>query len=223
VTDGGLALCIAGQTLVLRPERAVFWLEARTLIVADTHFGKSGLLGRSGMAVPAGTDASDQARLCRLADGLGAARLIVLGDFVHGPLDPDSGDARDLARWVGALGIHLHVVAGNHDRRARLRLPPMQWCDEFLDDGPFRFRHDADSDDTASTVFTLSGHLHPMVRLAGLRKRTARVPIFWQRRHGLVLPSFGTFTGGFAVTAAAEDRVYAAGPERVVAFRAPGA
>jgi metallophosphoesterase superfamily enzyme len=42
--------------------------------------------------------------------------------------------------------------------------------------------------------------------------------VFWQRSDALVLPSFGFFTGGADIVPAPGDRVYAVGPERVVAL-----
>jgi len=40
--------------------------------------------------------------------------------------------------------------------------------------------------------------------------------VFWQRRDYLVLPSFGSMTGGAQIEVELGDRLYAAGPERVV-------
>jgi metallophosphoesterase superfamily enzyme len=42
------------------------------------------------------------------------------------------------------------------------------------------------------------------------------VPVFWKRPDVLVMPSFGSFTGGASIRPAETDALYAAGPERVV-------
>lgn len=219
--NGGLSLTIAGETLVLHPERAVLWPARRTVIVADTHFGKSGLFRHHGFAVPAGSDEHDRRRLSDLVQQSQASRLLILGDFLHAPLDADGRDARDLTLWSESLSAtEICVIAGNHDRGARRRwLAPVTWLEGDLLDPPFRFLHDAGPDALeARPEFTLSGHIHPVVRLGGLRKRAPRVPIFWLRRHGLVLPSFGVFTGGYVVTPAAGESVFAVGSESVVQF-----
>lgn len=215
------AVTIGGEDLWLHPERAVIWPARRTVIVADTHFGKSALFGQHGVAVPAGSDQRDRERLSELVRAAQACRLLVLGDFVHAPLAADSRDAQDLASWIDGMSkTEVRVIAGNHDRGMRRgwRMPG-NWQDQDLHEPPFCFTHDAGRASRRDTLYTLSGHIHPVVRLTGMRKLGARVPIFWQRPSGLVLPSFGMFTGGYVVRPAADDRVFAVGSERVVRFR----
>jgi metallophosphoesterase superfamily enzyme len=47
-------------------------------------------------------------------------------------------------------------------------------------------------------IVALSKHRH-LTRLGSRRALGLRVPEIWHRVSGLVLPSFGAFTGGFAV------------------------
>jgi DNA ligase-associated metallophosphoesterase len=223
MSAGTLPLLIHGEELLLHPDRAVIWPRRRSVIVADTHFGKSGHFGRHGIAVPAGAEAADRERLNRLIVEASAQRLIILGDFLHAPLIEDSSDARDLRTWAEHLArnVELHVVAGNHDRgTAATRPGPLRWWESLWDDPPFRFLHDAERATTlpSDILFTLSGHVHPVFRLRGRLKKSLRVPVFWQRAGGLVLPSFGLFTGGFAVRPTDDERVYATGSARVVAL-----
>jgi metallophosphoesterase superfamily enzyme len=53
--------------------------------------------------------------------------------------------------------------------------------------------------------------VHPVLRLRGRGRMGAgpAVPCFWVGRRVLVLPGFGTFTGGAAVRPVGGDRVYA--------------
>jgi DNA ligase-associated metallophosphoesterase len=231
MNDECAVITVHGETLWLHPGRAVMWPARRTLIVADTHFGKSAVFGRHGVAVPAGTDGDDRERLRRLVAHTGAARLIILGDFLHAPLVAGSADARDLVAWAADLrDCEICVIAGNHDRGVvggtggtdaawPIRAMPWRWHERELIEPPFRFTHDAERGIEDARLFSLSGHIHPVARLAGLRKRMPRVPIFWLRPSGLVLPSFGAFTGGYLVRPAAGDQVFAVGPERVVRLR----
>ena len=222
--SAGLPVEIRGETLLLHPMRAVVWPRRDTVIVADTHFGKSGFFRRHGIATPAGSDEADRQRLNDLVSETGAARLIVLGDFLHAPFEPLDRDAQDLAAWIEALRpVEVVVVAGNHDRGAGgLSSSRLRWYDDELVEPPFRLIHDADrSAEGGADLFTLSGHIHPVARLSGLPKRSPRVPIFWQRSAGLVLPSFGLFTGGHVVRPLDGDRVFAVGPQRVVRFCQP--
>jgi DNA ligase-associated metallophosphoesterase len=223
-----IAVAIHGETLWLHPQRAVVWPARRTLIVADTHFGKSALFGRHGVAVPAGSDGEDRRRLNRLLQETGAVRLLILGDFLHAPLDDDSRELSELAAWAeGLCTTEIRVIAGNHDRGAagdpaatlRWQAHGIAWQEEDLREPPFRFTHDADRGPHDPALYALSGHIHPVVRLAGLRKQAPRVPIFWRRSSGLVLPSFGAFTGGYVVRPAPADQIFAVGSQAVVRFR----
>ncbi len=214
-------LQVLGETLLLHPERAVIWQSHRTIIVADTHFGKSAIFGQHGVATPAGSDEQDRQRLTRLVIESGVHRLIVLGDFVHSPLALDSQDARDLERWSFSLRpVVVQVIVGNHDRGMAIACcPSVQWFEGDQIELPFRFTHDAaKAARDGKKLFTLSGHIHPVVKLKGMRKAGLRVPVFWKHSGGLILPSFGVFTGGHIVTPASGDQIFAISPDRVVPF-----
>jgi DNA ligase-associated metallophosphoesterase len=221
MSEGTVSLAVKGETLLLHPQRAVLWPRCRTIIVADTHFGKSSFFARHGIAVPAGSDESDRQRLTHLIESTDARRLIILGDFLHAPLSPHSADSADLQCWAEQLAsfLEIHVVAGNHDiGPPQPRLPAVHWWDTDWVDPPFRFIHDAQRAPSATVAapFTLSGHVHPVVRLRELGKSALRVPVFWQKAVGLILPSFGLFTGGYAVVPGEGERMFAVGSSGVV-------
>lgn len=108
-------------------------------------------------------------------------------------------------------------MAGNHDQQAS-RVPPLHWWDSEFVDPPFCFIHDAKHARLtgADSLFTVSGHIHPVIRLSSMRKSAMRVPVFWQQATGLILPSFGLFTGGFAITPGEADRLFGVGPGGIV-------
>jgi DNA ligase-associated metallophosphoesterase len=219
MSNGTMSLTVRGEELLLHPQRAVVWPRRRTVIVADTHFGKSSFFSRNGIAVPVGTDEADRDRLTRLVRETSAERLIILGDFLHAPIDADSQEALELAAWANALApAQIEVVAGNHDRDAPERWAScISWRAGLWPERPFLFVHDAaDVDEAGLDLFTLSGHIHPVLRLPGARNGRMRVPAFWHRATGLVLPAFGQFTGGFPVRIATTDQVFAVGPSAVV-------
>ena len=78
-----LALTLAGETVWLHGDRALFYPGESALLVADTHFGKGAFLRRQGLALPGGQSAADLDRLSALIERFRPARLIVLGDFFH--------------------------------------------------------------------------------------------------------------------------------------------
>ena len=213
---GAAAVDVAGERLTLHPERAVHWPARRTLLVADLHLGKEHAFGRRGIAIPAGPSEAGLARLARLIAATGVERLAVLGDLMHdAPDGPES--------WLGALSgvldthrsLAVEVCAGNHDRpEAHAALDArLTWLAEPVVDGPFVLRHHP-RDDPRGHV--LAGHLHPVHRVGRARGAGLRLPAFWLRPGHAVLPAFGEFTGGLAVRPERGDRLWVAGPERVV-------
>lgn len=215
---GALLRKIADEQLALLPERALYWPARRLLVVADTHFGKGSIFARHGIAVPGGPDSLDQQRISQLLQHTGAARLLILGDFLHGELQHDSPAARQLEGWLAALHpVTVELVTGNHDRTAaRGWQAPMSWQGDQLAEGPFCFTHDASQVRGTGGRFRIGGHVHPVVAIGGLRKRRVRVPVFWERTDSLVLPSFGLFTGGYRIKRSDGGSVFAAGPEDVL-------
>ena len=74
---------IAGEQLVLLPERAAYWRRVQTLLVADPHFGKAAAFRAAGVPVPRGTTTGSLARLDAALARTGATRIVFLGDFLH--------------------------------------------------------------------------------------------------------------------------------------------
>jgi DNA ligase-associated metallophosphoesterase len=215
---GLVTLWIHDEEVMLHPRRALLWPRRRTVIVADTHFGKSGFFGRHGVPVPAGSDDEDRLALTQLVRESNAERLIILGDFLHAPLTADGFEAQELESWSRSLGcVRILVVAGNHDRGAARPWNSIEWRDGELSEPPFRFVHEASEERGRRNAadFSISGHIHPVMKLGLLRRPGLRVPVFWQRPGGLVLPSFGAFTGGFAIRPAWGEHLFAVGPTAV--------
>lgn len=211
-----LAINLLGQTLVLMPEHALFWMDARTLLVADTHWGKAATFRAAGFAVPGGTTAEGLNRLDHAIDRTGAGRIIFLGDFLHAREGRVPGTMDALAQWRHTRpALDLILVRGNHDKRAgdpgeELGIvcanPPVS-------DGPFSFAHFPGG---RPGTYVMSGHLHPAIRLSGRGLQRARLPCFWVRADHIVLPAFGDFTGKADVKPDAGDRLFAIGGGAVV-------
>src|SRR5690349_2361179 len=76
-------ILLQGASLVLLPERAVWWPDRKTLVVADVHWGKSAHFRKHGIPMPGGTQDRDSLRLARLIREYGAERLVIAGDLFH--------------------------------------------------------------------------------------------------------------------------------------------
>ena len=212
---------VVGNILQLHTGRAIVWPERSTLLIADLHLGKEHTFARQGVPIPAGPSQQSLDRLTTLIASTRPERLIVLGDLMHAiPHRHES--------WLGALsrfldqhqGLDVQVCAGNHDRtdgqnRVDARV---QWHSEPIVEGPFVLQHHPGSDERG---YVLSGPVHPVMRIARRRGKPLRAPAFWFRQRHAVLPAFGSFTGGHAITPSSGDRVWVSGPSRVIRVPAP--
>jgi uncharacterized protein len=193
------------QHLQLSVERAVFWRDQRLLFLADAHFGKALTFRRAGLAVPSGQTQADADRLKRLLRQFAPSTLLILGDLMHAAPKPDDP-------WISALQalraqfdqVEFAVIAGNHDRHPARVLPDWHWFEDPLEIGPFRFCHEPES---KAGVYTFAGHVHPCVRVP-LPTASLRLPAFCFAQDMALLPSFGSFTGGFTVQGADYQRVF---------------
>ena len=66
MSDGDLNINLLGESMVLLPERAMYWPARETLFIADPHWGKAATFRSYGIPVPAGTTDEGIARLDRL-------------------------------------------------------------------------------------------------------------------------------------------------------------
>jgi DNA ligase-associated metallophosphoesterase len=200
---------IAGERLLLHPQRALIWNARRTLLIADLHLGKSAVLRRAGIAAPEGSTAEDLQRLEALVARYAIERVVVLGDFVHAATDASAHHLAAFASWrAERAALQFIVVAGNHDRRAAGRelAQTVVWVAGEMLDPPFVLRHHPGA---SPAGYVLCGHVHPVLTLRASRRERVRAPIFWRRSDHMVLPSFGAFTGGAEVQRAAGDEAYA--------------
>jgi uncharacterized protein len=208
---------VAGQTLRVLPEWALLWEEEATLLLADTHWGKAATFRAAGLGVPRGTTGAGLARLQRALARGSIRRIVFLGDFLHAREGRAPGTLRALLEWRSAApGLDLLLVRGNHDRGAGDPPPELGivCVDPPYSAGAFTLAHHPSS--TAGPGYQLAGHLHPALRLVGRARQRMRLPCFWFRPYGAVLPAFGDFTGSAIVQPEPGDRVFVIAGEGVM-------
>ena len=223
VRAGGedLTVEIAGEQLVLLPERAVHWPRREMLLVADSHFGKAAAFRAAGIPVPRGGTAEALGRLDAALARTAARRIVLLGDFLHAKEGRAPDTLRTLALWRATHADRdVWLVRGNHDRHAGDPPPELgiSCADQPLFDPPFVLAHHPRPSDVG---YVLAGHLHPGVRLAGPGRQHARLACFWFGARVGVLPAFGDFTGLADVTPATTDRVFVVSENHVVTVTQP--
>lgn len=179
---------LSGETLHALPSGALYWPAQRLLCVSDLHFGKSERLARRGGALlpPYETRATLE-KLEADIDRTTPTRVVCLGDSFDDLAAADGLEEAARLRLVRLMaGRDWTWIEGNHDagpvdiggtHRATLTL------------GPLTFRHIADPAESAE----ISGHYHPKTRLKGSSR-----PCFLLDAARLILPAYGTYTGGLA-------------------------
>ncbi|MEW7849267.1 ligase-associated DNA damage response endonuclease PdeM [Massilia aurea] len=198
---------VAGETLWLLPEKAVFWPAERMLIVADIHFGKAAAFRALGVPVPRGTTSENLAGLDALVAQHDARQVVFLGDFLHARAAHASSTQLAMLAWRRRHpDLALTLVRGNHDLHAGdpAAALEMELVDEPHAIGPFAFCHHPGVD---APGYGLAGHVHPVYVLA-TRFDALRLPCFVVGTQGLILPSFGSFTGGHPVKPGPGDHIY---------------
>ena len=214
-TNGVLAIEHCGETLWLLADRAVYWPAQRALLVADVHIGKAASYRALHQPVPRGTTTVTLARLDSLIAAFACDRLIVLGDFLHARTGRAPATLATLLAWRKRhRELDIHLIRGNHDRHAGD--PPAELLIDVVDEpwmvGPFALQHEPTPHPTHPVI---AGHVHPVFTLRGKARQRLRLPCFVVDGKVSLLPAFGEFTGGWAVTPEPGARLFVTGAQTV--------
>lgn len=208
---------LLGQSLILLPQKAIYWQQEKALIVADVHLGKVGHFRKAGIAVPLNMEQHELAVLSDLVHDYQPEKLILLGDFFHSDINADWDW---MVLWRSQFPqLDIMLIKGNHDiiddvhyHRLNIRLH------QALPIGPFLMLHHpktaAELQQTEGYVFC--GHIHPGIRLAGRARQQITLPCFAFGQQQAVLPSFGRFTGRVAIRSAKDDNIFAIAGDKVL-------
>lgn len=182
----------AGHDFVALRDRAVYWPAHRALLVADLHLEKGSWLASYGQMLPPWDSHATLTRLSALIDQTGAANLWALGDSFHDMAGPGRlpRDSQALLDTI-ARRVELCWIEGNHDAGADL---PGRVCDALVIDD-IVLRHESDAQEERSEI---SGHFHPKVTVKAGPRSVSR-PCIAMTRTRLVLPAFGSYTGGLRI------------------------
>ncbi len=205
---------VAGETLLLLAQKALYWPRRKMLVVADIHFGKAASFRALGVPVPRGTTTQNLDALDALMALYPVAHIMFLGDFLHARAAHAGATQAAMRLWRGRHPeLALTLVRGNHDRHAGDPAAALgiEMVDEPYALAPFAFCHHPD---IVSAGYALAGHIHPNYLLA-TRFDALRLPCFVVGSGRMILPSFGAFTGGFLITPQADDAIYVSSAEHV--------
>lgn len=200
----------ANREMRLVQGRALFWPRESALLVADLHLEKASFFAARGQMLPPYDSRETLERIALALRETAARRVYCLGDNFH----DSKGAARLEAHAAGMLAALVRVVewvwiTGNHDHD--LADPLGGTLVDELELGGLALRHRARQ---GVTEPELSGHFHPKLVVHARGRRIAR-PCAVRSENRMILPAFGTLTGG--MDAAAPEILSALQPAREIA------
>jgi hypothetical protein len=187
-------LSVAGRAFRADASGALYWPAEDALIVSDLHLEKGSYYAARGQMIPPYDTRDTLERLANAIDRFGARTIIALGDSLHDTgasarmRDEDLDTLRILQEdreWIWVTGNHDPEIGkhlGGHVR-SEIRVSGME------------LRHEPR---TGRITHEIAGHLHPAARVS-VQGATLRRPCFVGNGLRLVLPAFGTWTGGLNV------------------------
>lgn len=202
------------EVLTFLPEKAIYWEDRSTLLIADLHFGKTNHFRKEGIAVPQELVSQDIQRLRKLLQNYPAENVYFLGDLFHSRLNKEWELLGEEIKTQS--DTHFHLLVGNHDILNRDKYSDLKMVihDHPLELGPFLLTHEPV--EKAQNKLNLCGHIHPGVIIKGKGRQRVRLPCFYMTEAFLILPAFGTFTGLKTLSILKGTRVFAVLTDRVL-------
>lgn len=199
-------ISISNENLLLDYDRALYWPRKKTLFVTDLHLGKVGHFHLAGIPLPSQIVHEDFKRLDRLLSVYDVTTLVFLGDLFHSYWNKESSL---FLNWYEKWSqVEMILIEGNHDRWVKKDYYQLNiQIEKTLTLDPFYCIHDW-KQQPHPHLYSLSGHLHPAIKLKGKGRQQLKLPCFWFQERGAYLPAFGELTGTHLIYPKEEDRVF---------------
>lgn len=181
---------LCGQKLEAHPDGTLWWPRESLLCVSDMHLGKAYRYAQTGGSTLPPFDTVDT--LTRLGDALLTHRpqtVVCLGDSFDDLKALDSLSDQDHKQITSFIaGREWIWIEGNHDP-GPVEIGGVHRSEYHS--GDIVFRHIAQPDAEGE----ISGHYHPKGRISAKGRGISR-PCFVCDEKRIILPAFGTYTGG---------------------------
>ncbi len=193
------------------PQGSLFWPARRALLVADLHLEKASWFARLGQMLPPYDSIATLADLTALTVSTGAEEIWCLGDSFHDRHGCDRLPARAREMLTALTGATRWTwITGNHDAGIADHCGGDIALESEVDG--LLLRHEADP---AEARPELSGHFHPKLRIHHRGRQVSR-RCFVATERKLILPAFGSLTGGLDAGHPEIVRAVGAGAEALV-------
>ncbi len=205
--EGDHSFTFKDQKLILTPEKALFWNDKNALILSDVHLGKSGHFRKSGIAIPSSVNDVNLEQLDILIRHFKPELILFLGDLFHSDINIEWEAFRKWRRKY--LDIKMHLVIGNHDFHEPDEYKSLGLiCSKSIEAPPFILLHDSKDLTSDNNLYSISGHVHPSIRLKGKGRQSIRIPCFFFGNSYALLPAFGSLTGTHSIKPEKSELVF---------------
>lgn len=208
-----LPLNFAGHALQMDARGALYWPEEAMLIVSDLHLEKGSFLAAFGAPLPRYDTRRTLEALAQLIEEYRPEQLVCLGDSFHDVRGYGRLETSDRGQLLALIAKvpRWHWILGNHDPVMPCELPGERHI-ALMHKG-LSLRHEPEREAGAQLI----GHFHPCVRVS-VSGQKVKGPAFVYDAHTLIMPAFGSFTGGLDVCHAAIASLVHA-PSHVLMYR----
>lgn len=191
-------ISLNGLDLIPDLSGALFVPDFNTLLIADLHLEKASNMAKRGVHLPPYDTRASLAQLETVIAHALPEQLIFLGDSFHDDGARERISKADLGR-LRAISENAATIwiTGNHDPH-----PPTDIGGRIADEvalGGVTLRHEPKF--LVSGEFEIAGHLHPGGAVSQRGKRI-HCKCFIGNASRLIVPAFGSFTGGLSISAA---------------------
>ncbi|GAB5409487.1 MAG: ligase-associated DNA damage response endonuclease PdeM [Balneolaceae bacterium] len=205
--NGDFLLHFKEQELILTPEKALYWSNKEALVLSDVHFGKSGHFRKAGIPIPNSINQNNFERLDTLIKHFNPKNILFLGDLFHSDRNSEWEEFQNWRKNKKEIGMYLAI--GNHDFHSLEEYESIGLlCSRSIELLPFILLHNSEEIKADEKLYSISGHIHPSVKLTGKGRQSIKIPCFYFGNTFAILPAFGSFTGTHSIKPKTKELVF---------------
>ena len=182
----------ANNLFILIPDGSIYWPIKKTLILGDLHLEKSSFLAKLGNFLPPYDSFETLSKLERTLQLLDVKKVILLGDIFHDKLGLKRLSEKSFSnlKYI-CKKFQVIWIQGNHDGDL---VPENVSIKKNYKFDNIMFNHISNE----KSSYEISAHYHPKVSF-NLRGRKISKPCFLVDEKKIIIPSYGSLTGGLDV------------------------
>ncbi len=211
IGDSYIELKFAGEKLVLDGESVIYLPEYEALLVSDLHFEKGSYFAAKRNPLPLYDTMETLNNMKKVISKYSPKKVICMGDNFHDfnaekrihVNDVESiNDLCSSCEWIWILG--------NHDKHFPRNIKGKQVVEYKI--GNINLSHER-----TVAEFEIIGHFHPKARVS-VQRHKINGRAFIHDNNLLVMPSFGTFTGGLYTHSSELAKLFTSSPKTYMIY-----